>query len=56
MNATYLELSEKLDCLFPASLHKINCIYFKTYLNVRYTDEDNLNIRIRVLCANRIDK
>ena len=33
-NAPYLESSEQLDRFFPAS----NYIYFKTYLNVRYTD------------------
>ena len=33
MNALHLESSEQLDCLFPSPLHKLNSIYFKTYLN-----------------------
>ena len=37
MNSTYLESAEQLGSFFPASLHKLKSIYFKTYLNVRYT-------------------
>ena len=29
MNASYLELSEQLDCFFPASLHKIRFQIFQ---------------------------
>ena len=37
MNAPYLESSEQLDIFFLLSFIKFNSIYFKTYINVRYT-------------------
>ena len=49
MNAPDLESSEQLDCLFTASLNKVNLHIFQTYLNVRCTDYDYLNTRTRIV-------
>ena len=38
MNGPYLESPKKLDCLLMLPFIKLNYVYFKTYLNVKFVD------------------